>query len=357
MVICCAAGIMGTDEHIAAGRSARLEYLTPRVGTPFQQRVALEALCIEAFGVGDYARVANLAAGFETLPSNPRDPQDGDGLQIRHRFGAHAAHYLGDHATARRHAALMSRHASEPGSGRVVPPVPARVVSGIQEARILWLEGHADRALQEAQRALVSAEDASPFGRSQVMAMGVVPVLLWRGDDVQAVVVLDRLVRLVRRYGQGYWSTWLHGFCEVLAWRGVDVADLRARLLPAPCRANVAATDMLATLDARFCGAAQLARVEDGAVGWCAPEILRIHGERLADESLLLRALALARAQGARAWALRAAGSLATLWHAAGRADAACPLLAEALAGLTEGLDCADPRHARALLARWRDVS
>ena len=347
---------MGTDEHIAAGRSARLEYLTPRVGTPFQQRVALEALCIEAFGVGDYARVATLAAGFDTLPSNPRDPQDGDGLQIRHRFGAHAAHYLGDHAAARRHAALMSRHASEPGSGRVVPPVPARVVSGIQEARILWLEGHADRALQEAQRALVSAEDASPFGRSQVMAMGVVPVLLWRGDDVQAAVVLDRLVRLVRNYGQGYWSTWLHGFCEVLALRGVDVADLRARLLPAPAvrtsprrtcsprwtRASAAPRSSRASRTAPSAGARPRSCASTESASPTRPCCCARWPSR--------RRKAPARGRCAR----RAVSPRCGMPRAGGRRRT---LLAEALAGFTEGLDCADPRRARALLARWRDVS
>ena len=103
--------------------------------------MALEALCIQAFGCGDYPRVATLAPRFEALPPNPADPQDGDGLSIRHRFGAHAAHYLGDHDLARKHAARMLAHAGEPGRGRMMPPVPERVAAGLQQARIFWIEG------------------------------------------------------------------------------------------------------------------------------------------------------------------------------------------------------------------------
>ena len=364
-LICCAGGIIGADLDTATGTAARLQELTTRIGTPVQQRMALEALCIQAFGCGDYPRVAALAPRFEALPPNPADPRDGDGLSIRHRFGAHAAHYLGDHDVARRHAARMLAHAAEPGRGRVMPPVPERVAVGLQQARILWIEGRADSALEEALRTLAAAEDASPFGQSQVMAMAVIPVLLWRGDDAPAAAVVDRLVQHVRRYGQSFWSSWTHGFCRVLELRGFDVEDIRARLLSPPRRTSVVAADMLATLAAECCGAHQLERAEAGTVGWCAPEILRVHGERLASdparraqaESLLQRSLDLSRRQGASAWALRAATSLAARWHSAGRDAAARELLADALAGFTEGLECVDVRRARAVLAGWKAVS
>jgi len=365
MLICCACGISDTECKAPAGTDARLQELAARIGTPLQQRMVLEALCIQAFGCGDYRQVAALVPRFETLPANPADPHDWIGLSIRLRFGAHAAHYLGDHAAARRHAARMLVHASEPGRDRAMPAVPERVSCGLQQARILWIEGRADSALEEARRVLAAAEEATPFGQSQVMAMAVIPVLLWRGDDAAAKEVLHRLVQHVRRYGQSFWSSWTQGFCRVLEVRGVDVEDIRCQLLPAPRQTSVAAADMLSTLAVEYAGPHQLERAEGGAVGWCAPEILRVHGERLAQdpvrrdqaESLLQRALDLSSRQGAAAWTLRAATSLAVLWHDTGRDQAARELLAGVLAGITEGRECIDPRRARSLLAGWLAVS
>ena len=189
--------------------------------------------------------------------------------------------------------------------------------------RILWIEGCADSALEEALRVLASVEEAFAFGQSQVMAMAVIPVLLWRGDDAAAAAVVERLVQHVRRHGQSFWSSWTHGFCRVLELRGIDVEDTRAQLLAPPRRTSAAAADMLATLAAECLGPQQLERAEGGTVGWCAPEILRVHAERLASdptrrgqaEALLLRSLELSRQQGAAAWTLRAASSLAALWH------------------------------------------
>lgn len=365
IVIAYATGMLETSFRLPDEMAERLQELAMHVGSPFDQRLAIDALCVGAFGSGDYPRVAALVPRFETLSPNPADPQDGAGRSLRHRFGAHAAHYLGDHAAARREAARMVSLACEPGRGRMMSPVTVRVAAGLQETRILWMEGRADSALEEAMRTFAAVEEASPFGKSQLLAMAIIPVLLWRGDDAQAAEFVDRFVQHARHHGHAFWSTWAHGFCRVLELRGHDVDDLRARLLPLAVSQAPPASDLLATLASEFCGPDQLARVESGAVGWCAPEVLRVHGERLgADpaqrtraEGLLQRALALARRQGARAWTLRAVTSLATLWHAGGREIAARELLGGELAGLAEGLDCADPRRARALLAQWRDLS
>jgi len=57
-----------------------------------------------------------------------------------------------------------------------------------------------------------------------------------------------------------------------------------------------------------------------GRAGWCTPELLRIRGRRLllqgnrgAAEALILRSIETARRQGALAWELRTAISLAEL--------------------------------------------
>ena len=62
------------------------------------------------------------------------------------------------------------------------------------------------------------------------------------------------------------------------------------------------------------------------------------------------RALAVARAQQAKSWELRAAMSLARLWRDQGKRDEAHDLLAPIYGWFTEGFDTLDLKEAKALL-------
>jgi predicted ATPase len=62
------------------------------------------------------------------------------------------------------------------------------------------------------------------------------------------------------------------------------------------------------------------------------------------------QALDWAGRQGALSWELRAATSLARLWHNQARSDEACELLAPVYGRFTEGFDTADLKAAKALL-------
>jgi predicted ATPase len=67
-------------------------------------------------------------------------------------------------------------------------------------------------------------------------------------------------------------------------------------------------------------------------------------------EAYFERALAVARAQQAKSWELRAAMSLARLWRDQSKRDAARDLLAPVYGWFTEGLDTLDLKEAKALL-------
>src|SRR5581483_3150913 len=67
-------------------------------------------------------------------------------------------------------------------------------------------------------------------------------------------------------------------------------------------------------------------------------------------ERCFQKAVALARAQGAVSWELRAMTSRSRLWQRRGRAVEAHSALATILASFTEGFDTADLKEARALL-------
>ncbi len=62
------------------------------------------------------------------------------------------------------------------------------------------------------------------------------------------------------------------------------------------------------------------------------------------------RALAVARAQQAKSYELRAAMSMARLWRVQGRRQQARDLLAPVYGWFTEGFDTLDPKEAKALL-------
>jgi predicted ATPase len=68
-------------------------------------------------------------------------------------------------------------------------------------------------------------------------------------------------------------------------------------------------------------------------------------------ERWLCRALRTAQKQGARLWEVRAATSIARLWHDQGKRTDARDLLAPIYGCFTEGFDTRDLKEAGALLA------
>jgi predicted ATPase len=103
-----------------------------------------------------------------------------------------------------------------------------------------------------------------------------------------------------------------------------------------------------------------LERAESNEEHWCMAELLRIKGDlfRLdgsagADgmaEDYLLQALDWARRQEALSWELRAALSLAKLWHQDGKTAEADEVLSAVYNRFTEGFETPDLRSASAML-------
>jgi predicted ATPase len=90
---------------------------------------------------------------------------------------------------------------------------------------------------------------------------------------------------------------------------------------------------------------------------WAEAELHRVRGELLhagqdhaGAERSLCRAINIAQQQSAKFWELRAATSLARLWHEQGKRDAARDLLAPTYGWFTEGFDTPLLKEAKALL-------
>jgi predicted ATPase len=79
-------------------------------------------------------------------------------------------------------------------------------------------------------------------------------------------------------------------------------------------------------------------------------ELLRALGREAEAETAWLRAIEVARSQGARTFELRAALDLGRLWHDRSRGEEAHALLAPLYAQFTEGFDTVDLKEAKALL-------
>jgi predicted ATPase len=121
----------------------------------------------------------------------------------------------------------------------------------------------------------------------------------------------------------------------------------------------VAHVDLDQLDDAQRCIGEALDAIEKTKERWCEAEAYRLAGEialkspepkAVKSEEYFERALAVARAQQAKSWELRAAMSLARLWRSQGKVQQARELLAPVYGWFTEGFDTRDLKDAKALL-------
>ncbi|WP_280152075.1 winged helix-turn-helix domain-containing protein [Piscinibacter sp. XHJ-5] len=336
---------------------ARILDLGHELGEPKYRIAALYGLWGKDFRAGDYAPALATAKEMSMLA---RDSADSAALLLSDRLLAQSHHFMGDHAVATVLAEGVLRHPPRRMPFAYISPVPYGVAMRIVLARVLWLRGCADQAVEVANDCIEQASE-HPFAYTQALALAACPILLWRGDHSAARVLVDKLREHSARHPSTYWQSWGQSYDAVLSIReSRESASAPIRTVPQVQTTNVMELDCIGTLVEAPIGADTLLRVEKGLVGWCAPEILRVQGESIlvqgsvpsaaASEALHAKSLALARRQGALAWQLRTATSLARLWRGQQRIAEARELLSATVGCFDEGLDTADMRAARRLL-------
>src|SRR5205085_11021221 len=216
-----------------------------------------------------------------------------------------------------------------------------RVSTHYFQARILWLQGFADQALQVVAH---NIEEGRAIGHAlsfcSVLGQGACPIAFLAGDFDAAAHYGAMLLDHTERHPMRLWQLWARCFNGmVLAKRGADISAgldvLRgeleqagdAKFLPrfllplgefAACLGEAGeVTQGLAIVDDA------LVRCETRDEGWYLAELLRIKGELLllqgapgaaaAAESHFRQALDWVGRQGALSWELRTATSLARL--------------------------------------------
>jgi len=237
----------------------------------------------------------------------------------------------------------------------------------------LFALGYPDRARELSRQALSEAENLSHFLTLAVALDRTAAVAQFSRDVATVAMRAETISTLGREQAfPSYMATGNFNRGWVMVHEGrisEGIALMRAAL--SALRANrdeefmPHSLDLLAAAQAKLQDVPQalslvrdaLARVTRTGERLFEADLHRLTGDLLlalmqpdqAEESFH-QAIAVARDQGARVWELRAATSLARLWHVQGRRAEAHDLLAPVYGWFTEGLDTPDLKEAKALL-------
>jgi class 3 adenylate cyclase/predicted ATPase len=239
----------------------------------------------------------------------------------------------------------------------------------------LWALGYPDAALADMEHALMDAREIGHAATLMNALAWTSPIQYYCGKYAALNAQAEELVNLADEKGAVYWKA--AGMCAqglflhqagraseavqklnsgITAWRSTGANLFRPTQLSwlAATHAELGQFD-----DAWRCLGDATTAIETSKERWYEAEVDRIAGEvalgspdpdATRAKAYFERALAVARAQQAKSWELRAAMSLARLWCYQGKRDEAQDLLAPIYGWFTEGFDTLDLKEAKALL-------
>ena len=316
---------------------------------------------------GEYRHLLPIALEAERIARTIGDPA---GIAGAKALVGVSYHLVGDQPAAQLHLAESvsgdaALRGAQPGHFAYArtPQIPL--------ARVLWLRGFPDRAL-ECVRPLTGAAGPRDVVMHCIAICWSASVFGWVGDWAAVESMADRLAAHAGMHGLAPYEAVAAGFrAQTLIARGelkpgVELLQTALPRLHAD-RYELYASAFVAELSQGLAALGQLpeglkvllktiARIEPEGKGFDMPELLRLRGElearngdfKAADASLA-ESVALAEQQGALSWRLRAETSLARLRRKQGRAR---PLdgLAKTYARFSEGFATADLLAARRVL-------
>ena len=357
----------------AAAWQAVLE-IAERVGDLDYQARALWALWVDRSNHGEPREALTLAERYGEVAARSGVEAD---IAIGDRMRAHTLHLLGDQASSLRLVTgMLDRYVAPANRSHVVRfQYDQRITARVTLARVLWVLGRPEQALDEIRCNVAAAEALGhALTLAHVLSDAACPVALLAGDLDAAERYVLLLRAQTRIHALDVWHTYADCFeAELLIRRGQVQAGVRqlkdaidtlrrsgfvlylTAFLGSLARGLALADnvrDGLAALDEAF---AQCRRTGEA---WYLPELERLDGDLLRQQgdneaaaAAFDRALGLARSQGAEAWELRAAVSLGRLRHDLGQGAAARNLLMPITARLADRQATDDFREASNLLA------
>jgi predicted ATPase len=318
----------------------------------------------------------SLARMFAKLATESSDPL---GTLVGDRLVGTSHHFLGEHEIARRHIDRSIKGSGALGntshSTRFL--FDQSLAARVYLARIDWLRGFPDKAMNEAQSCVA---DAQRMGHSlslcYALGLGACAIALLVGDLATAERYVAMLLDHSVRHVHALWDVmgrYLRG--AILVRSGHHRSGLQ--LLQTATNQfreagfilyRTASLGELAESYGRVGEAAPaLAAIDEALVQsrlndehWCIPELLRIKGDLLVldsgpnavarAEEHFSQSLDLARQQDALSWELRTAISLSRLQRDQNRPKQARDLLTPIYARFSEGFSTADLESASRLL-------
>jgi predicted ATPase len=298
-------------------------------------------------------------------------------LMIGHRIMGASLLFSGDFAESRTHydqaLALYDPAEHRPLATRFGHDVRAALLS--YRTIVLWLLGYPEGALADAEHSL---KDAREIGQAATLFNTLTFTSVTHtlcGNYSVATAQGQELFALAEEKGALLWKAagmMVKGQLLALTGKASDAVQMIAPGITAfrSTGATVYTPSYLSYLtrayaklgqfdDAWRCIGEAMTMVETTKERWCEAEIYRIAGEiaQMSPEpdtakaqAYFERALAVARAQQAKSWELRAAMSMARLWRDQGKRDQARDLLAPVYGWFTEGFDTLDLKEAKTLL-------
>ncbi len=236
----------------------------------------------------------------------------------------------------------------------------------------LWMLGYADQALAVAKQASDFARELSHANTICYTGLHCSILALWCRDDVLLQPVNNEFMKIAREHEMTMWLQY-GAFADALfrSRRGDEAAmgDLESAFEEFLGGGNrLFLTFYIAEQAKEFLRLGRFSEAVEAhkraldfvaatSERWAEAELYRIEGDlQLAEsddqkaDASYRRAIEVAREQGARLLELRAATSLAGLWHRQGETGQARDLLTPIYGWFTEGFDTADLKDAKAVL-------
>jgi predicted ATPase len=239
----------------------------------------------------------------------------------------------------------------------------------------LWFLGYPEAALVDADHALKYAREIGQAATLMVALHHASFTHIHCGNYGAANAEVGELVALTDEKGAKQWKAggmsalaWLFAVTGktsdavqmltsgITAWRSTGSTVFTPWFLSLLAKAYEGLSEFD---DAWRCIGEAMTAVEITKEKWCEAEVHRVAGEiallsqepdTAKAEAYFERALAVARAQQAKSWELRAAMSMARLWRDQGKRDEAREVLATVYGWFTEGFDTRDLKEAKAVL-------
>jgi class 3 adenylate cyclase/predicted ATPase len=298
-------------------------------------------------------------------------------LMMGHRIMGASSLIAGNMVEARAHydqaIALYDRAEHRPLATRFGQDIRVTVLSF--RSLDLWVLGYLEATLADVDHAV---KDAREIGHAATLMLALTLTsltLICCGDYLRASAKIEEVVALAGERNASYWKAYgmIHQGC-VLALTG-DPSNAIQMIASGIIANRSIGSTMFVPLylsylsmahaevtqfdDAWRCVDEAMTMVETTKQRWCEAEVHRTAGEiaLMSPEQDAAkagvhfeRALAVARAQQAKSWELRAAMSMARLWGDQGKRQEACDLLGPVYGWFIGGFDTLDLREAKALL-------